>query len=109
MHTYIEKLRFFYNIPKTYKTDHWLFASVLSPHHKTMVKTISHLLGEHIFRPWGEGSRSLYGKDFIQILDIHFLNGTLIPFHFAKTRGGADEAKWISGIPSDSIIPSRLS
>jgi hypothetical protein len=42
-------------------------------------------------------------------LDIHFLNGTLIPFHFAKTRGGADEAKWISGIPSDSIIPSRLS
>jgi hypothetical protein len=42
-------------------------------------------------------------------LDIHFLNGTLIPFHFSKTRGGADEAKWISGIPSDSIIPSRLS
>jgi hypothetical protein len=37
------------------------------------------------------------------------VKGNLFPFHLFKTLGEANETSRINAIPSDSIIPSRLS
>src|SRR4030042_5771380 len=65
VHTNIEKFGFICQIPKTDKTDHRLFGSLLRLHHKTIGKRISHFLYEHILRPRGEGVGNLYGQDLV--------------------------------------------
>jgi hypothetical protein len=59
VYTNIEKLGFLRQIPKTYKTDHSLFGSVLYFHYKTIGKRIPHLFDEHILRPKGAGAGAL--------------------------------------------------
>ena len=109
VHTNIEELGFLCHIPKTYKTDHPLFGSVFYLHDKTIANGILYFLDEHIPRPKRERVGTLHGNDLIQILDVHLLNGHLFPLHLFKTHREASEASRINGIPSDSIIPSRLS